>query len=230
MKIMSFNTQHCVAYLENKVNYDTVANAIRFLDADIVGLNEMYDDGENARYGAQTEKLSKLTGLKEHYFARAILDCNGPYGNALFSKYKIIKAETIPINDPNPRKYDGYYESRCILKAMLENGYTVLVSHFGLNPDEVENAVRTVVENLATEKCILMGDFNVAPDNELLAPIREKMVDTANLFSGERLSWPSNKPEIKIDYIFVTRDIEVISADIPDIVASDHRPHIAVLK
>jgi endonuclease/exonuclease/phosphatase (EEP) superfamily protein YafD len=35
------------------------------------------------------------------------------------------------------------------------------------------------------------------------------------------------KPHRKIDYIFVSHDIEIISADIPAIVASDHRPHIA---
>ena len=72
-----------------------------------------------------------------------------------------------------------------------------------------------------------MGDFNVTPDDEVLAPIRERLRDTADLFTEEKLSYPSDAPEKKIDYIFVTPDIEVIGADIPEIVASDHRPHIA---
>lgn len=72
-----------------------------------------------------------------------------------------------------------------------------------------------------------MGDFNVTPDSELLKPIYEKMVDTATLFNGEKLSWPSDKPTMKIDYIFVSPDIKIVSADIPEIVASDHRYHIA---
>ena len=117
--------------------------------------------------------------------------------------------ENIPIPDPNPKKYSGYYETRCLLKAVLENGVTVLVSHFGLNRDEQENAVKTVLENLEEKKCVLMGDFNMLPENELLLPIRERMKDTADFFGYPLLSFPSDKPDRKIDYIFVSPDVEV---------------------
>ena len=36
--------------------------------------------------------------------------------------------------------------------------------------------------------------------------------------------------DCKIDYIFVSPDIKIKSADIPEIIASDHRPHIAVIE
>ena len=72
-----------------------------------------------------------------------------------------------------------------------------------------------------------MGDFNVTPENPVLAPIREKMKDAASLFGTQMLSFPSDNPNCKIDYIFVTPDVELVSADIPAIVASDHRPHTA---
>jgi endonuclease/exonuclease/phosphatase family metal-dependent hydrolase len=75
-----------------------------------------------------------------------------------------------------------------------------------------------------------MGDFNLLPDSPLLVPIRERMRDTAEVFGAQKLSFPSDNPEIKIDYIFVSRDIEVVTADIPEIVVSDHRPHTAELK
>ena len=96
--------------------------------------------------------------------------------------------------------------------------------------DEQENAVKEVLKHIREEKCILMGDFNVCPDNELLKPIREKMKDTAIGFCENKLSFPSDNPRIKIDYIFVSPDIDVIYADIPETVASDHRPHIAEIK
>ncbi len=35
---------------------------------------------------------------------------------------------------------------------------------------------------------------------------------------------------MKIDYIFVSKDLKVESADIPEIVSSDHRPHIATIE
>ncbi len=231
MKLMSFNTQHCLNYLEQKVDYEIMARAIEECEADIVGLNEMFDDGMGAAFGAQTEKLSALTGLENHFFAKAISDGWGPYGNGLLSRYKIESAERIIIPDPNPREYPGgYYETRCILKARLEGGITVLVTHFGLNPDEHRNAVKSVLEHITDEKCILMGDFNIEPDNELLLPIRERMVDTGAHFSPDKKSWPSDKPKVKIDYIFISHDIELVSADIPELVASDHRPHIAEIK
>lgn len=229
MKIMSFNTQHCVNYLEQRVDYDIIAKTIKDCGADIVGLNEMFDEG--SAFGKQTEKLSQLTGLENHYFGYAInFPDEGCYGNGFLSKYKIQKAEKIFIPDPSPRKYNGYYETRCILKIKLENGLTVMVVHFGLNPDEHESAVKTIIENLEPTKCVLMGDFNVEPSNPVLKPIYEKMCDTEHLYPCPRKSWPSDKPQVKIDYIFTTPDIEQVSADIPEIIASDHRPHLAEIK
>lgn len=231
MKIMSFNTQHCLNFLEQKIDYDIMAKAILDVGADIVGLNEMFDGGDNVKYTYQAKELSKLTGIENYYFAKAIDDCDGPYGNGILSKIPFKSVETIKIPDPNPKRVEGgYYETRCLLKAELQNGLLVLVTHFGLCIDEQENAVKTILENIREEKCILMGDFNVAPDNEILAPIKAKMKDTSTGFCENKLSFPSDNPRIKIDYIFVSPDIEVVNADIPKIIASDHRPHIAEVK
>ncbi len=222
MKLMTFNTQHCLSYLENKIDYELMARVISDFDADVVGLNEMYL--------GQTEKLSKLTGIKYSFFAPAIeIPGRGLYGNGFLSKLPILSAENIPIPDPEIKEYKGYYETRCILKAELEGGLTVLVTHFGLNPDERENAVKTVLKHLKDEKCVLMGDFNSLPEDPILDPIRERMKDVSDIFAEPKLSFPSDNPDRKIDYIFASRDIEVISADIPAVVASDHRPHTATV-
>ncbi|MBQ9717858.1 MAG: hypothetical protein IJV76_07675, partial [Clostridia bacterium] len=66
-------------------------------------------------------------------------------------------------------------------------------------------------------------------EDPVLNPIRECMKDTADLFPEPLLSFPSDAPVGKIDYIFVSPDVEVVTADIPAIVASDHRPHTAEL-
>lgn len=230
MNIMSFNTQHCLNFLEEKIDFQIMADAIKKCKADIVGLNEMRDKGADAWYENQTAILSELSGIKYHYFAKAIEFGNkNPYGNALLSKYPIISAETILVPDPDPKTGSEYYETRCLLKAKLEGGITVLVIHFGLNQDEQENAVKTVLDHIEKEKCILMGDFNIMSTNDILNPIRAKMKDVAALFDQPLLSYPSDNPDRKIDYIFVTPDIEVVSADIPAIVASDHRPHTATV-
>ena len=54
--------------------------------------------------------------------------------------------------------------------------------------------------------------------------------DTADTFSSAKLSFPSDVPRVKIDYIFTSKDIRVIEADIPAIISSDHRPHIATIE
>ena len=207
-----------------------MAKTILELGADVVGLNEIRGEGSHPEYTRQTEALAERCGMKYYYFAPAIEFDKGLYGNAIISRVPIERAENIKIPDPNPRAYRGYYETRCVLKATLAGGITALVTHFGLNPDEQENAVRTVIESLEMQRCVLMGDFNLPPESELLLPIRARMRDTAELFGGERLSWPSDKPTVKIDYIFISPDLVVSSADIPAVVASDHRPHIATVE
>jgi len=228
MKIMSFNVQHCRSYLHDVINIPQVADTIRTYAPDIVGLNEMYDKGEKSQFTAQTDEIANLAGYPYHFFAKAI-DFNGsnPYGNGFLSRIRIERAEVVPIPDPAVRTGAKLYETRCLLKAELENGVTVLVTHFGLNPDEHQNAVNTILPHLKNEKCILMGDFNVQPDDPVLAPIFARMKDAASAFGAPLLSWPSDAPEKKIDYIFVSPDIELISADIPACMTSDHRPHIA---
>ncbi|MBQ7038948.1 MAG: endonuclease/exonuclease/phosphatase family protein [Clostridia bacterium] len=232
MKIMTFNTQHCKNFITGEIDFKIMADAINKCNPDIVGLNEMYDEGETENFVNQTKILSELTGLKYHYFAKSIDSYGGknPYGNGFLSKIPIVSAKTVMIPDPVREEGKKHYETRCILKAELENGFTVLVTHIGLVDTEQKNAVETILENITSEKCILMGDFNVRPENELLNPIRECMTDTADMFEKPLCSWPSDNPIGKIDYIFVSPDIKILSADIPEIVASDHRPHIAEIE
>lgn len=231
MKIMVYNIQHGAIYPTKDIDLQRLADVIAAEQPELIGLNEVRGKGNTPAYTEQTEILSHLTGMEHYYFARAIyVGGTEPYGNALLSHSPIVSVKTVPVPDPEKRAFDGYYESRCLLKAKLANGLTVLVIHFGLNPDEQRNAVKTVLDNLENEKCILMGDFNMKPDNPMLDPIRERMTDVADAFDGEKLSWPSDNPYMKIDYIFVSKDVEIVSADIPATVCSDHRPHTAEIK
>ena len=233
INIMSYNTQHCLNFITRKIDFDIIADTIKKCEADIVGLQEIRDEGQDAEYQSQVKIIAEKLGYQYYYFAEAIrVGGVNPYGNAIISRYPIISVETIRIPDPKTKKYDGHYESRCILKARIDagNGLDVFVSHFGLNPDEQENAVETVVLNIPKERCVLMGDFNMEPDNPTLNPIAQKLCDTAQKFSLPKLSHPSDEPSIKIDYIFVSEDIKVQCADIPEIISSDHRPHIATIE
>ena len=230
MKVMTFNTQHCKNFLEQVIDIPLMAKTILDCDADIVGLNEMYGTGSASNYTDQTAALAQLTGM-HHYFAQAIgYDGIKPYGNGLLSRLPIVSAETILIPDPVEKTGPKNYETRCVLKAVLEGGVTVLVSHFGLNEDEKELAVETVLAHMPKEKGILMGDFNAQPHHAVLKPIFDRYQDAAALLPADTLTFPSDVPERKIDYIFTTPDVKILEAEVPEIVASDHRPHTAVVE
>lgn len=237
MKIMQFNIQHGAEFYHPKkeINLPLVASVIRRHDPDIVSLNEVRGVANSGPadpdYTAQTEELALLTGMTG-YFAPAInIKGKGLYGNALLTKFPVIHSVDIPVPSPRDRYYNIHrYEDRCLLKCELDiNGklVTVLSCHMGLNDDERVNAVITICSELEkiTTPVILMGDFNMTPDNTVLDPIKVRLHDTSLGFACEKLcSFPTDKPDIKIDYIFVSDDFEVINAEIHGASSSDHLP------
>ena len=229
LKIISFNTQHCKNFLTNKIDIDRFAEFLKSTDADVIGLNEMRGEGPREDYTDQTKALADALGYN-YYFAKAF-DVGGenPYGNAILTRHPITDAKTVKIPDPeNGQKF----EPRCVLMAKIElpiGEYTFLVTHFGLSEVEQQNASETVLKNIVSEKCVLMGDFNITPKNPIIAEISKRMYDTAKLFECEKFSFPSDAPNIKIDYMFVSGDISVKTADIPAYVLSDHRPYIITI-
>lgn len=230
MRFVSFNTRHCEHFVSGRIDFDAVAQVILDLGADVVGLNEIRGEGPHPDYTAQTEALAERTGMPYFYFAEALQLPHGRYGNAILSRIPILHAETVMIPDPiTPRVKSRTYETRCVLRAELEGGITVLVTHFGLNPDEKENAAATVLSQLTERRCVLMGDFNVLPDSTVLEDIRARMRDSADVCSQPLLSFPSNRPDRKIDYLFVSPDVRVCDAAVPQIVVSDHCPYVATL-
>ena len=227
LSCMSYNVLHVEACRTGAVDYDAFADVIRRSGADIVGLNEVY--GASGLYGAQAEKLAEKLGWHA-FFAEGFLDDGEhPFGNAVVSRFPIDEAQNIRIPYPEDRSGADYYEPRCVLRARIA-GHTVLVTHFGLNPDEQQNALETVLPLLETEKCILMGDFNVTPDNAVLPPIRAKMQDVDAFLPQGTMTFPADVPHKKIDYIFTSRDYTVRKAQVLPDVVSDHRAYLAELE
>ena len=227
LTLMTYNVLHFENIRTGEIDYDAFARAVRDADADVVGLNEVY--GPGSEFGDQAGELARRLGY-DHYFAEAFLDDGiNPFGNALISRFPIENARTVPVPYPEVRTGDQYYEPRAVLVSDVA-GYRILSTHFGLNTDEQENALKTVLPLLRDTRCVLMGDFNVEPDDAILRPVREKMRDADVFLPPGTASFPSDEPRVKIDYIFLSRDAAVCDAAVLPIVVSDHRPIRVILR
>lgn len=230
MKIMTFNIQSGKNYPDiDTINIRYCAAVIEKYNPDIVGLNEVHDGG---KWGYQTKELAELLGYPYYYFAEAII-AGSPYGNAILSKYPLKKAETVMIPDP-VKDEDAYYETRCILHAVVEGEeeLDVLVTHIGLANGEKVNAVKTIMSLIGNSpsRTALLGDFNMHPDNPLLDEFKGVLCDSANYEKGDYFTFPSDNPAEKIDYIFLSKDIETKKIIIPEEIGSDHRAYLCEVR
>lgn len=232
MKIMTFNIQHCLDYKNRVIDFDIFADFIKKHSPDVCGLNEVRGEGPAKDYTDQTNILGDKTGLNR-YFGEAIkVNKTSPYGNAILSCYEIRSAETIKIPDPILKTEPVSHETRCIIKAVINiDGKDIcfLVTHMGLAKKERKNAVKSICGILDSTDLpvILMGDFNAEPDDAVFEPIRERLSDAQNKSDNAEIkTYPSDKPEVKIDYIFY-RGLECINSHTITEVCSDHLPIIA---
>ncbi|MBR3835211.1 MAG: endonuclease/exonuclease/phosphatase family protein [Clostridia bacterium] len=235
MKFMSFNIQHATDYIRQVIDLDYFAEEIKRLNPDFLGLNEVMNEGDDEEYTDQVGFFCEKLGWNGFFGLGDMIDGNNPFGNAIITKYPIKEVENFPIPDPEDKSEPAYYESRCVIRAIVEvDGTDVcwLVCHMGLAKLERENAVKVIslLIDSTDLPVILMGDFNVEPDGEVLLPIRERLLDTADLFdSMKECTFPSDKPFKKIDYIFY-RGLECVSAETLHEVIADHLPVVADFK
>lgn len=236
LTIGTFNIQHGIDYPwvlekgEERVDLRPVADAILEMHPDVLGLNEIY--GAHPEMGNQAAELGRMTGLSAT-FARAVTINGGEYGNALLSRFSVRSVRCIPIGVPKAeRKYQGYYEDRVLLHAELDVGgqtISVLCCHFGLNPDEMDLAVKAVRQEQegVRHPLIFVGDLNLCPGSEPYQALTAFLQD-ATLTGGKPLpTFPNPVPDAQIDHIFVNSLCRVQKIWVPEVLYSDHRPILA---
>ena len=224
VQIGTYNIQHGVDRLhylktkEWKVDLPAVVNAIRTMELDICGLQEVYDHDSLDGGKEQAKVIGEQLGYY-YAFAKGSVYRWGECGNALVSKFPIEGA---------------YYDDRVMLVAELSiNGRTVTVicTHFGLHADELNlavDSVRAAVGEIKTPM-IFMGDLNFGPSEHYYGRLCEVMTDTAMLMKVSDNTFPSEAPNNRIDYIFVNDQVKVLDACVPELIVTDHRPYKIVV-
>ncbi len=220
---------------EDVVDLSLAERALREMALDICGLNEVRNQEKVEGLCHQARVLAERLGY-HCAFARAIDHAGGEYGNALLSRFPILSVKLHPIVvPPNKRTAGARYENRVALEACLDvkgRKIGVIVTHFGLNEDEIRLASETVTSlaEAYTAPLMLMGDFNVTPDDSAIAFLKGRFSDTADVTDAPLYTFPSHAPQKKIDYIMTKGALRTLSVAAVDIVTSDHKPLVAEIE
>ena len=77
---------------------------------------------------------------------------------------------------------------------------------------------------------IVAGDFNTPPRGELYATLASRFTDAfAQAGWGFGNTYSSRWPVVRIDHVWFSSDVQAVRAWVPPVMASDHRPLMAVL-
>ena len=238
-KLMTYNIQHGLDYKarlsgQRQVNFQGLKDVIDIVKPDILNVNEIYGSGidcNSKEYFDQVSYIANICSFPYAFFSKAINAKNGEYGNAIFSKIPFLGKEIVHITDPCPNLESKLlYESRVITKFDFGT-FDLITTHIGLNDEEKENAYVSLMNIInPNKKTILLGDFNMNIDNRLIQKILNKYKEVT-IEAKEKVinTYPSITPYSKIDYIFVSKEIEIIDADVIDCTNSDHLPLYAII-
>ncbi|MGW8954554.1 endonuclease/exonuclease/phosphatase family protein [Streptomyces sp. NPDC055709] len=240
LRVASYNI-HYGADSDNVFDPARTADAIRAMDADIVGLQEV-----DVRWSARSEFRDVATELADNLdmyvsFAPIYTTAEGGgFGVAILSRFPVRSAENhdltrLSTQEPNPvpKPMPGFLEVVVKVKGTLVHVYTTHLDYRS-DPSVRTAQVRETVDIMADDcspkgKCpaqILTGDFNAGPDAEELSPLWSGLTD-AWTSSNPGFTYPALTPEKRIDFVTLSDAFTVRNTTVPDTLASDHRPVLA---
>ncbi|WP_374575999.1 endonuclease/exonuclease/phosphatase family protein [Phenylobacterium sp.] len=233
-RILTYNVHRCVG-VDRRLDVARVAEVIARLEPDIVALQEL-DVGRLRTNGVdQAHEIARRLDMAFHFHPALRVE-EELYGDAVLTRLpeRKVKVGALP---GHPRI--AALEPRGALWIEVEVGgapVQVINTHLGLVPREqhLQAAHLAGPAWLGDPRCegatILLGDFNATSSSVVYRAL------TARLHAARKLSprpspnatFPSTFPMLRIDHLFVSRQIVVqdvfAPADPLTRVASDHLP------
>ena len=217
MTIVSYNIHSGV----DKDMFPTLFDIIEFLnhsDADIICLQEV---NESAKVGFQVSSLKEELGMYAHFGAN-VVNLNENYGLVTYTKYKIISQNHVYLSSVK--------EQRGLLHTVVDvrgKKVNIINVHLSANKEEQDVQIKELqnfIKKLGDETYIIAGDFNSAD-----VSVVGNSVDVAkSLDKSNTLTFTSGLE--RIDYMFISSDIEPLEYKVLIKKMSDHYPIIAKLK
>ena len=200
-----------------------VAEAIRTLGVDAIGLQEVHRGTWQARFADQATELSRLTGLSGH-LGPSFSVWGGEFGNAVLTRGEIVGAEVLPL--PRLGEPRSALHAKLRIDGLPLDLYVTHLTAWG----EINRWIRArqtacLCDTFAAAEpsAVLMGDLNAPPDAPELARLRDLGLDVrvepTHAWTGRAL-----------DAIVAAPGWAVVSRQVVRIGPSDHWPVVARLR
>jgi endonuclease/exonuclease/phosphatase family metal-dependent hydrolase len=227
VRVMSYNL-HFGFDVSGWSDLEGVARAVEASGAEVVGLQEV---SRGWYVNGATDMLAWLQRRLRMPYARFAGASDAIWGNAVLSRYPIVAGEVVRL----PR--EGVPLRRSALRVELDLGggrrLRVVVTHLhhveGPDGARVRLAQLPRVLALASGRpaTVLMGDFNAEPGSAEVALLRAAGLADAFAAGGggpaDELTWPADRPDRRIDYIWLSGDLAATGFVATTGTASDHR-------
>ena len=231
LRILSYNIHHAEG-VDGKLDVPRIAQVILSVKPDLVALQEV--DKNTTRTGKvnQDIELAHLTKMNS-VFGSNITFQGGQYGNAILSKFPIIKNKNFLLPNVDSGEQRGLLRSQ----IQISNKENVLFfsTHLDHRRSDTERlasaeAINQIISLDNKSPAILAGDFNDVPESPTLKELGKLWLRTNKKILK---TIPASKPSRQIDYIFVQpkERWKIIESQVLDEdIASDHRAIFSIIE
>jgi len=241
VKVMTYNVHGCCGK-DHRALPSAIAEIIASSHPDIIALQELDVGLSRSGFTDQADIIANQMGMHCLFSAALTLE-HGEYGNAIFSRYPLLlrKAKDLPTLE-----YMKGIERRGAIWAEVtvkNQNIQVFNTHLGLRKKERMLQINSLAgpEWLNHPDCkpplIFCGDLNALPCSSVVKNLSGILNDVQvfrNDGGSPQKTYPGMFPVFRIDYVFVSRDIEVLNVEVPNSrlvrSASDHLPLVAKLR
>ena len=207
---------------------DDITHFLRAQDPDIVGLLEV--DGGSMRSGL----VNQAHHIANHIGHYTTYECK--YGSASLNQLMPVvrKQGNALLAAPRVEGERFHYFRQGIKRLIIEielDDVCIFLVHLSLKYRHRQEQLAHLHDLIvaAHKPVIVAGDFNTfTGQQELFLFMRAAGLRSANSLGLP--SFPSTRPRFELDFVLVSREIEVLDFRVPDIRYSDHRPVICDFK
>lgn len=236
LRVMTYNVHRCEG-TDGQVLPSRIAAVIARHRPDIVTLQEIDIDRPRSGRVDQAHALSTALSMNFHFHPALRLE-EEQYGDAIMTAlpFRLVNAGPLPGFKVLPG-----FELRGALWITVEvDGVEiqVMTTHLGVLAAEQKMQIATLLGEgwLGSPACkgptILTGDLNAVAATRPYRMLAARLRDAHE--RPRRRTFPSWRPLIRIDHVFVSPEIEVLEVKVPrgplERVASDHLPVVATLR